>query len=251
MSARLLDGDSNLTVVPPVESAGYIRMTLAALAESGIAVTQTGESSWRIPGGQRYQAQGGMLHGDWSQAAALLCMGALGGDVTVTGLNPDSIQGDRAVLELLERAGAGVTRLPDGARAAGGKLRAIDADLRGTPDIAPMIALLCQLAEGTSHLSGCGRLRLKETDRLDATAQILNALGGQVTLEGDTLVITGVERLRGGVSLPPVPDHRMVMLITGAALVSEQPIRAECAESLDKSWPDYLEVYRRLGGKAQ
>lgn len=247
----MLEGNSTLTVRPPVESIGYIRLTVQALRDSGIEVEQTGEYSWRIPGRQSYQAASCALRGDWSQAAVLLCMGALAGEVTVTGLEPDSLQGDRAIVDCLERMGAAITARPDGVTIRQSALHGVELDLRDTPDIGPILALACQLAEGKSLLHGCGRLRLKESDRLNETISMLNALGGHVELQGDTLAIEGAAQLRGGVSLPPIQDHRMVMLASAAAVAADAPITVSGAESLAKSWPDYLSVYRALGGKVE
>ena len=247
----LLRADSRLTVAPPVESAAYIRLTLQALRHSGITVEDAGENSWRIPGAQTFRAESGPLHGDWSQAAVALCMGALGGDVTVTGLNPDSIQGDRAVTAHLKALGARVEELEDSVRVCGGTLHGAALDMRDTPDIAPMIALVCQLAEGESCLTGCARLRLKESDRLAQTAAILNALGGDVTVSGDTMRIRGVAGLRGGVTLPDAEDHRMVMLAAAAAMKADAPVTLSGTEALAKSWPGFLDAYRSLGGRAE
>ena len=119
------------------------------------------------------------------------------------------------------------------------------------PDIAPVIALTCQLAAGESRLSGCGRLRLKECDRLAATVEILNLLGGNARAEGDAIVITGVHQLRGGVTLPDYNDHRMVMLGTLAASVAENPVTVAGVQALNKSWPEFINVYQKLGGKAE
>ena len=248
----LLPGASTITVKPPLESVSYIRMTVQALRESGITVEETGEAAWRIPGGQCYQAVSGPLHGDWSQAAVALCMGAIGGDVRVIGLDPDSLQGDRAVVQHLRALGAGVETGGGSVRVYAGALRGTVLDMQDTPDIAPMLALVCQLAEGESRLTHCSRLRLKESDRLGTTAAILNALGGNARVEdGDTLVIRGVKRLRGGVVLPDLKDHRMVMLASAAALAADGPVTVPDAEALDKSWPSYLDAYRSLGGKAE
>ena len=245
----LLEGDSILTVKPPVESAGYIRMTIKAIAESGIRLEETGPFTWRIPGFQRYHAPSGALHGDYSQAAVLLCAAALGHDITVTGLAEDSIQGDRAVLAHLAALGATVDEQEDAIRATGGHLRGTELDMRDCPDIAPMLALVCQLAEGESRLTSCGRLRLKECDRLEATVAILNQLGGSVRIEGDDIVIQGVDKLRGGVALEDYNDHRMVMLAAIAASVAQEPVTVRGVESLNKSWPEFLKVYEALGGK--
>ena len=245
----LLEGESTLMVKPPVESAGYIRMTIKAIEESGIRLEETAPFTWRIPGFQRYHAPSGRLHGDYSQAAVLLCAAALGHDITVTGLAADTIQGDRAVLDHLAALGAAVEESSERITVQGGDLHGATLDMRDCPDIAPMLALVCQLAKGESRLTRCGRLRLKECDRLAATVDMLNKLGGHAAVEGDDIVIQGVEKLRGGVTLEDYNDHRMVMLASIAASVAAEPVTVPGAEALNKSWPEYLKVYEALGGK--
>lgn len=247
----LLQGDSTLQVLPPVESAGYIRMTLEALEQSGIKVQETGDFCWSIPGGQQYHACCGRLSGDYSQAAVLLCAAALGHDVTVTGLAPKTTQGDRAVLKHLAALGAAIAETDDGIRVQGGSLYGAVLDMHDCPDIAPVLALTCQLAQGESRLKGCARLKLKECDRLAATVNMLNQLGGHVRVLGDDMVISGVEQLKGGVAVDVCNDHRMVMLAALAATVCQEPVEVSGVEALNKSWPEFLHVYQALGGVAK
>ena len=247
----LLSGDSMLTVQPPVESAGYIRMTLETIQESGIIMEELAPFKWRIPGNQTYHAQDGHLNGDYSQAAVFCCAGALGHDVTVTHLAKETTQGDRAVLKHLAALGAKVDETDAGVTVTAEKLHGAALDMSDCPDIAPILALTCQLAEGESHLTGCGMLRLKECDRLAATVDILNSLGGNARAEKDVIVIQGVPKLRGGVTVPDLMDHRMVMLASIAATVAQEPVLVEAVNNLNKSWPDYVNVYRKLGGKAE
>ena len=247
----LLAEDSTLTVQPPVESAGYINMTVEALTQSGVVLEELAPFSWRIAGNQHYQAQDGHLAGDYSQAAVLCCAGALGHDVTVTHLAPVTTQGDRAVLKHLEALGAKVQEDATGVTVTAGKLTGTTLDMADCPDIAPILALTCQLAAGESRLTGCGRLRLKECDRLAATLEVLNSLGGHAKAEGDDIVITGVDKLRGGVTLPDYNDHRMVMLGMIAASVAEAPVTVTGVEALNKSWPEFINVYKNLGGIAE
>ena len=245
-------GDSTLKVEPPVESSAYIRMTVQALLDSGIYMEEKEPFCWKIPGGQRYRAAGGMLEGDWSQAAVWLCASALGSEVQVERLFTRSLQGDRRITEALTAFGAKVTQEGDCVRVEGnGSLRGTVLDMRNTPDIAPILALVGQLAQGETRLSGCGRLRLKECDRLAATCELLNALGGNAAVQGDDLVLHGVRRLKGGVTVSGYDDHRMVMLASIAALQCEQPVTVTGVEALNKSWPDYLDAYRALGGLAE
>lgn len=247
----LLQEDSTLTVQPPVESAGYINMTVEAITASGVVMDEIAPFRWRIPGKQAYQAKDGRLSGDYSQAAVLCCAGALGHDVSVTNLSPDTTQGDRAVLKHLTALGAKVAESETGITVTADALHGATLDMSDCPDIAPILALTCQLAEGESRLTGCGRLRIKECDRLAATVEILNLMGGKARADGNDIVITGVKQLRGGVSIPDYNDHRMVMLAAIAAANAEQPVTVAGTGALNKSWPEFLNVYRDLGGKAE
>lgn len=247
----LLKEDSTLAVVPPVESVGYIRMTVEAIMASGVVMEEVAPFKWHIPGNQTYHARNIRLGGDYSQAAVLLCAAALGNEITVTNLSVDTTQGDRAILDCLKKLGAQVTEDESGVRVTATKLSGAELDMANCPDIAPIVALVCQLAEGESRLTGCGRLRIKECDRLAATVEILNLLGGDATAEGNDIVIRGVKQLQGGVAIPDYNDHRMVMLAAIAALAAKQPIRVSGTDALNKSWPEFLNVYRQLGGKAE
>lgn len=247
----LLGGHSTLTVMPPVESAGYIRMTVEALTRSGIVIRETAPFTWDIPGAQCYHAESGPLSGDYSQSAVLLCAAALGHPVTVTGLNAETTQGDRAILRHLAALGASVEERDGAITVVGPTTHAAVIDLHDSPDIAPILALVCQLTPGESRLTHCGRLRLKETDRLVATASILNALGGHTRIDGDDLVITGQASLAGGTTVDGFGDHRMVMLASIAASVAQAPVTVTGVEALEKSWPDYLRVYQSLGGQVK
>lgn len=246
----LLQGNSTLTVLPPVESAGYINMTVKAIRESGVRLEEQSPFQWRIPGLQQYHAVGGRLHGDWSQAAVLLCAGALGQDVTVRGASCETVQGDVAVIAHLEALGGVLHENEDGLRMTRDTPRAAVIDCRDCPDIAPILALVCQMTPGECRLTGCGRLRLKECDRLAATVELLNDLGGDAREDGDDIVLRGVSVLRGG-KVRNYNDHRMVMLASIAALVSEQPVTVSGVEAINKSWPDYLHVYQALGGMTE
>ena len=247
----LLEEDSTLTVQPPVESAGYIRMTVEALVNSGVKLEETAPFAWKIAGKQSYQAKDGKLSGDYSQAAVLCCAAALGHDVAVTGLAKETTQGDRAVLGHLEALGAKVCEDESGIKVKAERLTGAVLDMSDCPDIAPIMALVCQMADGESRLHGCGRLRLKECDRLAATVEVLNHLGGNAREEGDAIVIQGVKCLKGGVTLPNYNDHRMVMLGAVAASIAKEPVTVSGVEALNKSWPEFINVYKQLGGKAE
>lgn len=256
------DGAAELTVRGKMEPGDYVLpgdvssqfvsgLLFALPLLPGIEVQESSAFSWRIPGHQQYKSRSCHLNGDYSQAAVLCCAGALGHDITVTHLSPVTTQGDRAILRHLMALGATVEESDNHIRVKAGKLHGATLDMHDCPDIAPILALTAQLAEGESRLTHCGRLRLKECDRLAATVEILNLLGGDAQADGDDIVLHGVKQLRGGVTLPNYGDHRMVMLASIAATKCEQPIEMDGIEAIDKSWPEYLKVYQMLGGKCE
>ncbi len=249
----LCDGDSRIILTTPLESAGYVRMTETALASAGIRVIpdyQNGQIvGWHVPGGQTYRSQSLTVESDWSQAAFLFAAGVLGGSLTLDGLSIDSAQGDRAIVDILRHMGADITEKGDTWQIAASRLHGCVIDATDVPDLVPILSVLAATAEGETRIVGAGRVRLKESDRLAAMADDLNRVGGRVTETPDGLVIQGVNRLTGGTVLG-YNDHRIVMSMAVAALVSENPIVIDQAESVAKSWPHFFEDFNRIGGHA-
>lgn len=245
----LCDGDSELILTTPLQSAAYVDMTAQAQALAGVTVERT-SSGYRIPGGQRYRPREYTVEGDWSQAAFLLAMGALGGEATVSGLSPTSAQGDREIVALLRRFGAQIEQNGDTVTCRRAPLHGIDIDAAQIPDLVPVLAAVAALAPGTTRITGAARLRLKESDRLAATTHSLGLLGARVEQTPDGLIIEGLPRLRGGTEAPGWGDHRIVMSLAVAAVGCEEPVTIRDAASVDKSWPEFFTVVRRMGGNA-
>ena len=240
--------DSRIRLTTPLESAGYVDMTLQVLRQAGIRVEPL-EDGWFIPGSQTYRPLDTAVESDWSQAAFLLAAGALGGEVTLTGLNPASAQGDREALSLFRRFGAAVEEAPGRIVCRKAPLHGIDIDAAQIPDLVPVLAVTAALADGVTHITGAARLRLKESDRLAAVADGIRRLGGRVEEGPDSLTITGVSRLAGG-RAEGYNDHRIVMALSKAALGCEAPVTVTDAQSVAKSWPAFFEDYRAIGGTA-
>ena len=240
--------DSRIRLTTPLESAGYVDMTLQVLRQAGIRVEPL-EDGWFIPGSQTYRPLDTAVESDWSQAAFLLAAGALGGEVTLTGLNPASAQGDREALSLFRRFGAAVEEAPGRIVCRKAPLHGIDIDAAQIPDLVPVLAVTAALADGVTHITGAARLRLKESDRLAAVADGIRRLGGRVEESPDSLTITGVSRLAGG-RAEGYNDHRIVMALSMAALGCEAPVTVTDAQSVAKSWPAIFEDYRAIGGTA-
>ena len=235
--------ESDIMLTSKAESAGYIALTVHALRQFGIAAEQTA-SGWHIPSGSFYASCGkAAVEGDWSNAAFWLCAGAISRPVTVTGLNPDSLQADREITEILRRFGAEVRSDESGVHVAPSALHAIEIDARNIPDLVPPIAAVAACARGTTTIFGAERLRIKESDRLKSVADALRAVGGQVEITPDGLHITGCS-LHGG-TIDSSNDHRIAMLAGILSSVCSQPITLTGAEAVRKSYPSFWEELKK------
>ena len=245
----LLNEPSRLRLTTQLESAGYIDLTLQTLAAFGMEIKRM-EDGFQIPAPGKYalplSEESLTVEGDWSNGAFLLAAGALAGSgITVTGLRRDSRQGDAAMAELLRQFGAKVSCGSDFCSVQASPLRGIDIDMRPIPDLAPVLAVVASCASGTSRLLNAGRLRLKESDRLATTANLINSLGGNAEISGDVLTVHGVSGLAGGV-VDSAGDHRIAMAAAVAAIRCRDRVTINGANAVAKSWPQFFQVRRDL-----
>lgn len=246
----LLSGKSRLTVVGRAESRPYIAMTTEALRRFGVEATETDENVFSIS--PSVFRSPGEIHteGDWSNAAFWLAAGAFSEKgVSVALLSPESLQGDRRIAELLAAFGAEVhmdERRVSVKRA--GKLRGITVDVADIPDLAPILSVVAAGATGQTILSGCGRLRLKESDRIESIVRMLRALGGDVSVAGDAIVVNGTGRLTGG-TVDSASDHRIAMAASIAAGICDDDVSVAGAEAVAKSYPGFYDDFQKLNGK--
>ena len=247
----LLPGDSELHLTGRAESFPYVELTRAMLEAFEVQAAFEG-SSFTIPGRQAYRSPGRIrVEGDWSNAAFWLAAGAIGeGSLACTGLDPQSRQGDRMIMDLLTRFGARVKREAPAVTASGGKLEGITIDARDIPDLVPILAVIGAVAEGSTVIRHAGRLRTKESDRLAAITAALSGLGADISETGDGLIIKGGAPLTGG-SVSSQGDHRIAMAAAVAATVCAEPVLIEGAEAVSKSYPGFFDDLRRLGGSAE
>ena len=231
----LLEGDSRILLTTPLESRGYIDMTLDALEQFGVKAEYDGDCVFRVPGNQKYRARDVVIEADWSNAAFWYAAVSLGCELDIQGLNAFSAQGDmRIVPYYMKLQGMGP----------------VDLDVSQCPDLVPPLAAMAALRAGeTTRIVNAARLRIKESDRLAAVTEVLNAMGAQVEEFEDHLVICGKERLAGGVTVSGHNDHRIAMMAAIAAIRCEGPVTITGAECVKKSYPGFWEDYRSLGGK--
>ena len=249
MALPRLAGESTLTVTGTLESAAYVAMTEDALRLSSVKFSKNG-ASYAIPGGQRFRLPARTaVEGDWSNAAFFLCMGALAKEgVRVEGLNLKSSQGDRGVLDVLRAFGAAVSEEENAVTVRRGTLRGVTVDASPIPDLIPVLSVVASVAAGETRVENAYRLRLKESDRLQSTANLLRALGGCVEEKEDGLVITGVPVLHGG-ETQTQNDHRLAMSAAVAACAAMGEVTVDNDACVAKSYPRFWEDYGSLKGE--
>lgn len=242
----LLDGDSVIHLTSPLQSKGYIDMTISVQRQFGVIIETDGDD-YIIKGNQSYTPCDYITEGDWSQAAFFLVGGAIGGDVTVSGIKGNSYQGDKEIAELMERFGAEIERSDDGVCCRAKDLNGIEIDASQIPDLVPVLTVCAAFAKGTTRIYNAQRVRLKESDRLAAISDCLNRCGARVSETEDGLLIEGVDGLSGGF-VEGYNDHRIVMSMAIAALRSSNEIVVSDRESITKSYTEFFEDYKSIGG---
>ena len=244
----LLKNDSDIVLTSPVESAGYINMTIRTMSKFGVEVQKT-DFGWHINGGQRYIPHNYTTDGDWSQAAFFMVSGAINGEITVENVNQSSAQGDKQIVNLLEQFGAKVIQTDVSVTVKSQHLHSITIDASQIPDLVPVLAVCANFAEGVTRIINAQRLRIKESDRLKTTANLINNLGGNVKELSDGLEITGVKQLSGGIA-DGCNDHRIVMSAAVCAAGLDGEIECSDALSINKSYPEFFNDYNSIGGRA-
>ncbi len=232
----LLEGDSEIIISGELQSRGYIDLTLSALKTFGIDIANDAYNRFYIKGGQKYKAKNYFIEGDYSQSAFYETANYIGNEVVQNGLDAESLQGDKVIIDFIGRLKNATND------------EALTFDGGNCPDIIPVFALACCMRRGRTRIVNISRLRIKECDRLFATAQELSKMGADIRAEEDSLIIDGVTKLRGA-SVDSHNDHRMAMTLAIASTVADGEVKISNAQSVSKSYPDFFEVFESLGGK--
>ncbi len=241
-----LANDTRL-LVHDLRSRPYVDLTIAILQKCGIKVEHQDYQQFFIDGNQRYRAVETQVEGDWSGAAFLLVAAALQGEVTVTGLDPLSTQADRKILTVLQNCGAIVECTENKVTVRQGELQSFTCDATDCPDLFPPLIALATGSPGVSRIAGVHRLIHKESNRAQALVAEFTRLGIAIRVESDTMLIEG-GAIRGG-PVEAHQDHRIAMALAVAGLRSQQPVSIAGAECVAKSYPNFFEDLKSIGGK--
>jgi 3-phosphoshikimate 1-carboxyvinyltransferase len=241
----------SIKIAGGLRSKPYIDITLDIMRAFGVAAVNRDYKEFLIEGGQAYQARRYRIEGDYSSAAYFLAAGAIGGKpVTVTNLKKDSVQGDRQLVNILERMGGAADYLKDSVRVQRrGGLKGISIDMGDYPDLVPTLAVVAAFAQGKTEITNVSHLRFKESDRINDTAAELGKMNIRTEVGGDTMVIYGGKPL--GAEINTHNDHRLAMSLSLAALFTEGGSILKGAEAVSKSYPQFFSDLLKLGAKVE
>lgn len=232
----LLENDSEIVLTSKLQSRPYVDITISSMREFGVEVLET-QNGYYIKGGQKYIAKNVTCEGDFSQAGFFYVANSLGSSVDILGLCENSSQGDKKIVEICEKI---VYNKNDG-------LKAFRLDCSDIPDLVPVLTVLACFCDGKSVIENVARLKIKECDRLEVTAEVLNKIGARVKAFEDRLEIEGVKALSGG-EIDAHNDHRIAMAMAIASTRCENPLVIRGAECVGKSYPNFWEDFKKLGG---
>jgi 3-phosphoshikimate 1-carboxyvinyltransferase len=240
--------DTEIMLTSPLESADYVKMTEAVLANHGIKVPAH-ENHIHIPANQTYTPSDGRVPGDFSSSAFLLAAAAItNSKIQVNNLDYSTVQGDKAIMGVLKHMGINGKVCADNVEieGTGSLLKPIEVDAKNIPDLVPAIAVLACYTKGTSHIFGAHRLRLKESDRLQSLYLELSKMGAEITINENSLIIQGGVPLHGAV-IDSHNDHRIAMACAVAALGAEGDTTIQNAECVRKSYPQFFTHLKQVG----
>jgi len=228
-----------------LKSKPYIDMTIQILKYFGITVENKGYDLFYIPGNQKYIPSRYTVEGDWSAGAFLLVAAAINGHLIVKGLNRDSLQSDKSVINALEKAGARMTFSDDKLEISKTDLKAFDFDATESPDLFPPLVALAAYCKGNSSVKGVSRLIFKESDRAKTLQEEFAKLKVKIDIHDDTMYITGNQPQAGRVESHD--DHRIAMALAVAALGATGRVYIRDSQCVAKSYPGFFDDLRQLG----
>ena len=247
LAAPLMERELNLELTSPLESKSYVSLTIDVMKRHGVEVSSNGKmSTFSVPL-QLYKPVVHKVSGDFSSAAFAMSAAAItDSKLLIRGLSRDSHEPDSVMVGILSRMGVEARSLPEGVLVEGARLKGISIDLRDCPDLGPIVAVLGCYAKGRTQITGAGRLRYKESNRLEAIASELGALGADIEETEDGLIMFGPCPLEAGI-VDSHDDHRIAMALSIAAIRAKDQVVIKHAECVNKSYPTFFNDLRSLG----
>jgi 3-phosphoshikimate 1-carboxyvinyltransferase len=247
LAAPYADNPVDLEITTRLESKPYVELSLDAMKKSGVETLYSENLNMIIVPKGLYKPQITRIEGDWSSAAYMLAAGVMTGKVHVENLDIQSRQADREIIQILDQMGANIKINGERVTTEKSCLTAIELDMRDYPDIFPIVACLCSVAEGTSKLTGLRRLKIKESDRLSAVIDGLERMGINITRTDDSVTIKGGKPIKA--KIDPHNDHRIAMSFAILAHKADGETIIMKPECVSKSYPSFWEDLKKIGAK--
>lgn len=243
----LLSEDSTIHIKEPYESRSYVDLTLEILELFGIEATYSDSNTLFIKGGQSYKANDYTVEGDFSQTGFFAVLASINNDLTLTGLNPQSKQGDKQIIDIIKDFGIEVKENADGYSIKKGELTPGKIDLQDCPDLGPILTVLMAYTKGESEIYNAIRLRYKESDRIAAMETELKKCGVEIHSTEGEITVVGNPPYKCNEELSGHKDHRIVMSLAVAATLFKQPVTINEAHFINKSYPTFFEDLASVG----
>lgn len=243
----LLNGDSSIKIIGELESKGYVDLTIDMLHQYGVKIENNDYKEFIIKGNQKYTMQNYKVEGDYSQVAFFVVAGLLGSEIACLDMKKDSLQGDKVIIDIAKSMGGNIDVLDDKIIVHPSKTHGAIIDASQCPDLVPAISVLAALSEGETKIINAERVRIKESDRLEAMRCELNKIGADVKETPDGLIINGKSSLTGG-EVHGWNDHRIVMALSVATVRCTSDLTIDDSEAITKSYPTFFEDFKKLGG---
>ena len=240
-SLPLLNGNSKVIIKGKLESSSYIDITLDCLSKFGVKIINNSYQEFIIEGNQTYKSGNFEVEADYSQVAFFLVANSIGSDIKINGLNVNSLQGDKKIVDFISEIDNW------------NKNEKLILDGSETPDIIPILSLKACISKKESEIINIARLRIKESDRLSATVQELSKLGFDLIEKEDSILINSRKDFNkinnSSVYLSSHSDHRIAMTVAIASSCYEDEIILDNLDCVKKSYPNFWDVFLSLGGK--
>ena len=247
LAAGINKGSTQINIKGKLESEPYVEITRDIMEKFGVKnIYNAKESKYHIES-NGYSSSEFIVGGDWSHAGFWLLLGT-NSHIKIKGLDINSKQGDKAIVDILKSMGADIFWEGDVLVSRKAKLMSVQIDVSQHPDLAPVIAAAMAVAEGKSRISGGKRLKIKESDRIQSVVNTIINMGGSAEATEDGMIIEGKSNLSGGM-VSCYNDHRVAMMAGALSVYCKGNVAVSGYECVAKSYPEFWEDFKRLGGK--
>lgn len=249
MALPVVFGDSQLIIHNPV-STNYILMTIEIVKLFGVKIKYEFEAHNMlvvdIAGNQTYKAHDYSVEGDWSSAAFMIVAGAISGKVNISGLNNNSLQADKKILDVLKLSGVNYKWINNTLNVNKSHVNNFNFNAKNCPDLIPALVILALFAQGESKISGANRLKAKESSRAEVLKEELFKLGVEITIDNDLITVSGGQSINSGI-LDSHQDHRIAMALSILAITADSEIEITNCECINKSYPTFFDDLKLVG----